>query len=61
VKKNNKKDQGFAMIMVMVFASILFILMAVTLNGYFAWQKMNRKLAEDNSRTAEKIAVLPDK
>ncbi len=49
------------MIMVLVFASILFILVAVTLNGYFAWQKMNRKFAEDNSRTAEKIIVLPDK
>ena len=49
------------MIMVLIFASILFILVAVTLNGYFAWQKINRRLAEDNSRTAEKIIVLPDK
>ena len=61
MKNNNKKDEGFAMIMVLIFASILFILVAVTLNGYFAWQKINRRLAEDNSRTAEKIIVLPDK
>lgn len=59
MKRNRKNEEGFAMLMVLAFAAILFIFVAVALNGYFAWNKMNRKLAEDNRKTAEKIVVVP--
>ncbi len=54
-----KDENGYATILVIVSAALLFSLLAIALNGYVSWHRINVRELKKVQKSASKIIVHP--